>query len=89
MPTVTLRLPLGLTYPESQTALNCEAATVGAALDWLLAEQPRLRPRIFVDESRLIVGILVNGRDMRHLDGLATRLTEGDEIALLPPVIGG
>ena len=34
--------------------------------------------------------ILVNGRHYSHLpDGLDTRLVEGDEIALFPPLAGG
>lgn len=33
--------------------------------------------------------IFVNGRDIDFLDGLATVLKEGDEVALVPPVAGG
>jgi MoaD family protein len=34
--------------------------------------------------------ILVNGRHYSHLpDGLDTRLAEGDEVALFPPLAGG
>jgi sulfur-carrier protein len=33
--------------------------------------------------------ILVNGKHVLHLQGLATPVTEGDEIALFPPGGGG
>jgi molybdopterin synthase sulfur carrier subunit len=33
--------------------------------------------------------ILVNGLSVAQSDGLATRLNDGDEIAMFPPVSGG
>ena len=33
--------------------------------------------------------ILVNGRAIDHLDGLNTRLKDGDEVVFMPPVGGG
>lgn len=33
--------------------------------------------------------LLVNGRSVTTLDGLRTRLTDGDVLAILPPVGGG
>lgn len=89
MPVVTVRLPLGLTYPEGQKTLRCKAATVGESIDFLLRQQPALRGRIFLDDSRLIVAVLVNGRDVRELGGMQTALAEGDVVTLVPPVIGG
>ena len=35
------------------------------------------------------VNIYVNSRDIRHLDGLATLLNDGDEVLILPAVAGG
>ena len=36
------------------------------------------------------VAILVNGRHTSHLpDGLNTRLSDGDDVALFPPIAGG
>jgi molybdopterin synthase sulfur carrier subunit len=32
---------------------------------------------------------LVNGRDYRSLDGYETKLKDGDEISIFPPVAGG
>jgi molybdopterin synthase sulfur carrier subunit len=32
---------------------------------------------------------LLNGRDVRNLDGLKTRLNNGDTVAVMPPIAGG
>jgi molybdopterin synthase sulfur carrier subunit len=35
------------------------------------------------------INVLINGNNSRHLDGLDTPLSYGDELAVLPPVSGG
>jgi len=35
------------------------------------------------------INVLINGNNVRHLEGLDTPLSEADEIAVLPPVSGG
>ncbi|WP_440946985.1 ubiquitin-like small modifier protein 1 [Methanosarcina sp. T3] len=35
------------------------------------------------------INILINGNNVRHLEGLETLLKDSDEIGILPPVSGG
>jgi len=47
-----------------------------------------------LDISRLVgenpnVKVLVNGREIMYLDGLRTKLRDGDSVAFIPPVAGG
>ncbi|AKB77051.1 Molybdopterin converting factor small subunit [Methanosarcina horonobensis HB-1 = JCM 15518] len=35
------------------------------------------------------INVLVNGNNVRHLEGLDTDLKDSDEIGILPPVSGG
>lgn len=53
----------------------------------LIFEKPDVK-----DESPVLCGsinILVNGNNVRHLEGLDTLLKDSDEIGVLPPVSGG
>jgi molybdopterin synthase sulfur carrier subunit len=60
-------------------------------LDQLAAAYPGLREKVFRGEDELQggVGLFINGRSTRFLDGLSTPVREGDEVALVPPIGGG
>jgi len=65
--------------------------TVGAVLDLLVGRYPKLRAGFYDDEGaiRSFVAIMVNGRDIRHLQGLETPIDEGATLDIFPPVAGG
>jgi molybdopterin synthase sulfur carrier subunit len=60
---------------------------------WRMARSSEALRRVLIDpvlESPLPNAvILVNGREISALDGLETRLTDGDEVTLIPVVHGG
>jgi len=47
--------------------------------------------QVLVDEDTLSpnVKVLVNGVDIEYLNGMETKLKDGDEVAIIPPVAGG
>ena len=50
------------------------------------------RERAVCDDDGILrkdVTVLVNGRHMRYLGGLQTKLVEGDDVRLFPPLYGG
>ena len=53
----------------------------------LVFEKPEERSETPV--MRGSINILINGNNVRHLEGLDTFLSEADELAILPPVSGG
>ena len=66
------------------------AADVGHLLQSICTSPAR--ERAVYDHDRILrkdVTVLVNGRHMRYLDGLQTRLVEGDDVRLFPPLYGG
>ena len=84
-----IKLPVGLVGVDGPSELECGGATVGEALQDCVAKDPRLKPRIFREDGGVWVGIFVNGRNVRSINGMDTELADGDEIRLMPPIAGG
>lgn len=68
-----------------------EGSTVGDLLEILVSSHRGLGPAIFEEDGRVreYVIIMRNRERIDSLEGLATVLEEGDEVAILPPVAGG
>ncbi len=80
------------TREESIEISTDASATVGDALDELLRDRPALADRVLIDaeaeaETELAtdINLLQNGSAATCDD----QLTDGDELALFPPVTGG
>ncbi len=90
--TVIIRVPTqlrNLTGGEGQVSVD--GATVGAALKALDADHPGFGERLFDDagELRRFVNVFLADEDVRFLQGLATEVTEGQTISIVPAVAGG
>ena len=68
-----------------------KSPTIKMLLDDIIEKYPLLQTEIYNDDGtvRKMTHILVNGRNIIHLDGLQTRIKSSDEVALIPPVGGG
>lgn len=85
---ITVHLPASLTAPDAAHDLALSAATVGEAVEQVVAREPQLAPRILYDE-RPLVSFVLNGRQLRPAEALRTGLAHGDRLELFPPVAGG
>jgi len=68
-----------------------EGSKVRELLDILCLSQQRLKSALF-DESgkvREYFILMKNRKDINSFEGLETKLSDGDEVAILPPVAGG
>ena len=67
------------------------AVTVSGLLENLIERYPNLQGGIFDEDGniRSFVAVMVNGRDIRHLEGIETALQGGDTLDIFPPVAGG
>lgn len=71
--------------------LEDSASTVAEALEALWLLHPGLKDRVLTEEGaiRPHVNLFVDADNVRDMEGLATRIPESCEIAILPAVSGG
>lgn len=67
------------------------AVDVGYVLDRLVEAYPMLAGKLWDADGNWsgFITVLLNGRSVEYLDGLATPVTDDDAISLFPPVGGG
>jgi MoaD family protein len=88
----TVRIPPVL-RPHTGGASEVEAAgsDVGEVLRSLTAAHPGTEEQLFGEDGDLnrYVNVYLNDEDVRVLDGLATTVSEGDTVVILPAMAGG
>ena len=89
---IKVRIPTPLrklTHDEEIVHVN--APTVGAAIAELQTRYPGIKERLTDDAGavRRFVNVYVNDEDIRYLDDLATPVSPGDEVSIIPAVAGG
>ena len=71
--------------------VEVEARTVQEVLDNLDSRYPGFRASV-CDETgslRRFINIYINGEDVRFLENLSTRISDGAEVAIVPAISGG
>ncbi|RQD92387.1 MoaD family protein, partial [Methanosalsum natronophilum] len=69
-----------------------EAKNLIELLHKFIDEYPDANSIVFEDSGNDLQGyinIFINGTNIMHLDGINSSLSDGDEVAILPPVSGG
>ena len=89
---VEVRLPTILRpLANGQATVRADGATVGEVFGDLVRQFPGLEGRVITPDGTLhkFVNVYVSDDDVRYLDGLDTKLGDGDELTILPAVAGG
>ncbi len=78
-------------YAGGQSEVRVEARTAGEALEQLATRHAELRKHLFNEQNALrsFVNVYVNDGDIRHAQGPATPLQEGDTVMIVPSIAGG
>ncbi len=67
-----------------------DATTVGDVLVALESEYEGLAGNLLVDgDLKPQINVLLNGREVLHMNGVETTIDDGDTLAVFPPVAGG
>jgi molybdopterin converting factor small subunit len=73
-----------------KSEVDVAGGTVKAALEDLLRQYPGVGSKLF-DGGKLrpYINVFVNDEDIRYLDEMDTKVTDGVVVALIPAVAGG
>lgn len=78
-------------YTGGQSTINVKGISVGDALEDLAKQYPDLRHHLYDDDGtlRTFVNIYLNDEDIRYLRNTSTKLSEDDELSIVPSIAGG
>jgi molybdopterin synthase sulfur carrier subunit len=78
-------------YTDQQSHVEVEPGSVAEVVQQLDSRFPGFKLQLLDDsgELRRFVNVYVNDEDVRYLELLDTRASEGDSVSLLPSVAGG
>jgi molybdopterin converting factor small subunit len=88
----TVRIPTQLrNLAGGASEVTVESGTVGSVLDALETTHPGFRERLFDDAGKLrrFVNVFVAEEDVRFLEGLDTKVADGQTVSIVPAVAGG
>ena len=76
---------------DGKVEVTAAGSTVGEAIADLVKSYPALKSKLFDDKGqvRQHINLFVNDEDIRYLDEMDTKVTDGTLLALIPAVAGG
>ncbi|MFE7976368.1 MoaD/ThiS family protein [Streptomyces shenzhenensis] len=88
---IEVRIPTILRqYTDGQKAVEGSGDTLAALFADLETRHAGIQARIVEDgKLRRFVNVYLNDEDVRFVDGIDTKLSDGDTVTILPAVAGG
>ncbi len=89
---INIRIPTPLrTLTQNQEVVDAQGSTIDEVIDDLQKKFPGIKERICSESGELhrFLNIYLNSEDIRFKEGLATSLTDGDELSIIPAIAGG
>jgi MoaD family protein len=91
-PMTVIHIPTPLRqYVGKHSTVEVKAATVGEAMNALVAQHPEVRRHLYTEEGKLraFVNLYLNDEDIRYLQKEETSVKDGDNISIVPSIAGG
>jgi molybdopterin converting factor small subunit len=78
-------------YTGSATDVLLVGETINEVFADLLRQHPALRPHLFSPNGKLrpYINLFVNGENIRTLQGMETKLKDGDSLRMVASIAGG
>ena len=88
---ITVRIPTPLrTLTGGKDEISASGSNVRDIIEDLERNYPGLKDRLCDDKGvRRFVNIYANEEDIRFLDGLDTKIKDGDSLSIVPAIAGG
>jgi molybdopterin synthase sulfur carrier subunit len=89
---VEVRLPTVLrSHAGGQAKVTAKGTTIGEVLADLVSSYPAMAGQVLTEHGALhrFVNVYVNDDDVRYLEQLDTKVSDGDTVSILPAVAGG
>lgn len=89
---VKIRIPTALRqYVGDQKDVAVEGGTVQELLDNLVASHPDIKKNLFEEDGKMrnFVVVYVDDEDIRYLDGVNTKVSESNMVAIAAAIAGG
>jgi molybdopterin synthase sulfur carrier subunit len=89
---VQVKIPTVLRkHTDGQAAVEASGGTIRELVEDISARFPEFRQKVLSDDGALhrFINVYANDEDVRYLDGLDTRVSDGDVVSILPAVAGG
>ncbi len=76
---------------QNQSEVTAEGSNVKEVFNNLDSQFPGIKERLYDenDQLRRFVNVYVNEVDIRFKDGEETKLSDGDELSIIPAIAGG
>ena len=78
-------------FTDNSSVVEVEGGTIGQIVNQLEDRYPGLKGQLRAEDGQLhrFVNVYVNDEDVRYMEKLDTKASDGDTVSLLPSVAGG
>jgi MoaD family protein len=89
---VTVLVPAALrSFTERQSDIEVSADTIGAAIKAVAEKYPSIEKHLYKEDNTLrdFINVFLGEENIKNLNGLDTKIKDGDTVMLVPAIAGG
>lgn len=90
--TVTVKIPTVLRkHTDGNATIEASGGDVKELIHDIVRQFPDFKDKVLSDDGQLhrFINVYANDEDVRYLQGVETKVSDGDTVAILPAVAGG